>query len=166
MPISTDYQTFKKVLSTSSLRYLWKFHYHYFLLLTNSIYFLAIISSLSVITNGVESCLIFFHLFYSCHAFISPLHIDLKICQRNQFVKNLLECFSQHTGFHLGVSLDSSSHSYSPSWILPLAQSARRPFNIIFPKVSHPLLGSVKLICVIVLLQLAMVAGQVLACNN
>lgn len=49
-----------------------KSHYHYVLVLTNSICFLAIIFSLSVITNGAESCVIFFHLFYSCHAFISP----------------------------------------------------------------------------------------------
>lgn len=124
-----------------------KFHYHYFLLLTNSICFLAITFSLSFITNGAESCLIFSPsiLFLSC--FYSLLCIDLKISQRKQFIKKLFECFSQHTSFHLGVSLDSSSHS--PNWLFLLAWNTRKPSKIIFLKVWYPLLWSIKLICMI-----------------
>lgn len=164
--ISTDYWTFKKLLSTSSLIYLWKFHYHYLSLLTNSVSSLAIIFSLSVITNGAESCLIFFHLFYSCHAFTSPLHIDLKISQRNQFIKKLFECLSQHTGFHSGISSDSLFHSNSPSWISFLIWNTRKLFKIIFLKVWYPMFWSVESICTIVSLQLAMELEEILTCYN
>ena len=164
--ISTDYWTFKKLLSTSSLIYLWKFHYHYLFLLTNSVCSLAIIFSLSVITNGAESCLIFFPsiLFLSCFYF--PLHIDLKISQKNQFIKKLFECFSQHTGFHSGISSDSSSHSNSPSCISFLMWNTRKLFKSIFLKVWYPMLWSVESICMIVVLQLAMEPGETVACYN
>lgn len=159
-------ELFKKLLSISSLIYLWKSYYHYPPLPTNSICFLAIIFSLSLITNGAESCLIFFSsiLFLSCFYF--PLHIDLKISQRNQFIKKLFECFSQHTGFHLGVSLNSSSHSYSPNWILLPAQNTRKLFKIIILKVWYPVLWSVKPIWMMFSLQLAMVTGEISVCCN
>lgn len=72
-------------------------------------------------------------LFLSCFYF--PLHIDLKISQRNQFIKKLFECLSQHTGFHSGISSDSLFHSNSPSWISFLIWNTRKRFKTIFLKV-------------------------------
>lgn len=133
------------------------------LLLTKSVCFSAIIFALSVITNGTESCLIFFLsiIFLSCFYF--PIHTGFKISQRNWFIKKLFECFSQHTGFHFGITSDSSSQFCSPNQFF---LHRRNVFKTIFLKVWYAMLRSVRPICMTVSFKLAMVTEELLACYN